>query len=83
MKRMPVVLVLVSGSWLAVVVWVILSNMILRDTPLGVVAVFLDKLPPGVGAPLFIFFRVTFLLGWIVPAGLGIKTLLHRGPRKQ
>jgi hypothetical protein len=79
---MPVVLLLVSGSWLSVVIWVILSNVTLRDTPLGVVAEFLDKLPPSVGAPLFIFLWVTFLLGWAVLAGVGIKALLHRGPRK-
>jgi hypothetical protein len=83
MKRMPVVLLLISGSRLAVVIWVILSNVTLRDTPLGVVAAFLDKLPPSVGAPLFIFFWVTFLLGWAVLAGVGIKAMLHRGPRKQ
>ena len=83
MKRMPVVLLLLGGSWLAVVIWVVLSNVTLRDTPLGVVTVFLDKLPPVVVAPLFIFFWVTFLLGWAVLAGLGIKALLHRGPRKQ
>ncbi len=82
MKRMPVVLLLVSGSWLAVVIWVIVSNVTLRNTPFGVVAVFLDKLPPSLGAHLFIFFWVTFLLGWAVLAGVGIKALLHRGPRK-
>jgi hypothetical protein len=80
---MPAVLLLLGASWLAVVIWAILSNVSLRDTPFGAVAVLLDKLPPGVGAPLFVFFWVTFLLGWAVLAGLGIKALLHRRPRKQ
>ena len=58
MKRMPVVLLLVSGSWLSVVIWgaQILSNVTLRDTPLGVVAEFLDKLPPSLpGSPPYSF----------------------------
>ena len=56
MKRIHAVLLLIGGSWLAVVLWVVLSNPIPRETHLGIVASLLDKLQPVVGTPLFILF---------------------------
>jgi hypothetical protein len=78
MKRIHAVLLIVGGSWLALTLWVVVSNVILRETRLGVVAQLLDKLPPVVGTPIFILFWAILLLGWAVLVGFGLRPLLHR-----
>jgi hypothetical protein len=52
MKRIHAVLLILGGSWLAVVLWLVLSNVIPRETHLGIIALILDKLPAAVGVPL-------------------------------
>ena len=78
MKLIHSVLLLVGGGWLAFVLWVVLANVILRETHLGIVAQFLDRLPPAISAPLFILLWAVFLLGWAVLIGFGLKPLLRR-----
>jgi hypothetical protein len=77
MKRIHAVLLIVGGSWLAVVLWVVLSNVILRETHLGIIASILDKLPPAVGVPLFVLFWAVFLIGWAVLVGFGLRPMLR------
>jgi hypothetical protein len=63
MKRIHAVLLIFGLSWLAVVLPVVFSNLILRETRLGAVARLLDRLP-------LMLSNVIFLLFWIVFAGL-------------
>jgi hypothetical protein len=46
MKRIHAVLLVIGASWFAFALWVVASNVILRETRLGVVAQLLDRLPP-------------------------------------
>jgi hypothetical protein len=55
----------------------------LRETRLGVIAHFLDKLPPRFSDPIFIFLWAAMLLGWIVPAALGLRRLLRSSRPKR
>jgi hypothetical protein len=68
--------------WLAADVRLVVSNIILRETPVGMVATFLDKLPPKVSDPIFIFLWITLLLGWLVLVGFGVKPLFRRWKAK-
>ena len=78
MKRIHYAFLIVGLCWLAADICLIISNITLRGTPLGVIAQFLDKLPPKVGNPIFIFLWATLLLGWLILIGLGVKPLLQR-----
>jgi threonine/homoserine/homoserine lactone efflux protein len=78
MKRIHAVLLIVGGGWLAVVVWVVVSSVILRETRLGALAQFLDRFPPVVGTPIFILLWAIFFLGWAVLVGFGLRPLLRR-----
>src|SRR5215472_14751902 len=78
MKRIHAALLVLAGIWLAVVLWVVLSDVILRETRLGVVAQQLDRLPSRVATVLFMLLWVIFLFGWAIPAGFGLMPLLRR-----
>jgi len=52
-------------------------NAVLRETRLGIIAQFLDKLPPAVANPIFIFLWIVTLFGWVVPLTLGVIGLLR------
>ncbi len=71
--------------WLAAVSsWMMASDGVsLRETRLGVVAHFLDKLPPRFSNPIFIFLWAAMLLGWTVPAALGLRRLLRSSRLKR
>jgi len=56
----------------------ITGNVVLRETRLGIIAQFLDKLPPAVANPMFIFLWIVTLFGWVVPLTLGVIGLLHK-----
>ncbi len=71
------VLLIVGAIWLSIVSWILLSNVILRETRLGLVAEFLDKLPSVISTPLFILCWAILLLGWTIPIALGVRRLLH------
>ncbi len=78
MKRIHYALLIIGLGWLAADLCLVISNISLRETPIGVVATFLDKLPPKVGNPIFIFLWITLLLGWVILIGLGLRPLLRR-----
>jgi hypothetical protein len=65
-------------GWLAVILWMIVGNVVLRETRLGFIAQFLDKLPPTIANPMFIFLWIVTLFGWIVPLTLGVIGLLRK-----
>ena len=71
--------------WLAAVSsWMMASDGVsLRETRLGVNAHFLDKLPARFSNPIFIFLWAAMLLGWIVPAALGLGRLLRSSRPKR
>ena len=81
MKRIHAVLLIFGLSWLAVVLPVVFSNLILRETRLGAVAQLLDRLPPMLSNVIFLLFWIVFCLGWSIPVGFGLGPLLRKGSR--
>ena len=73
----PIALLTLGFGWLAAVLWMIVENVILRETRLGIIARFLDRLPPKVANPMFILLWIVTLLGWIVPLALGFRWMLR------
>jgi hypothetical protein len=65
-------------GWLAWDLWMIVGNVVLRETRLGIISQFLDKLPPAIANPIFVFLWIITLFGWVVPLTLGVKGLLHK-----
>jgi hypothetical protein len=57
-------------------VYLMLGNVVLRETRLGAIARFLDKMPGSVANPIFILMWAVMLLGWSVPLILGFRRLL-------
>jgi hypothetical protein len=53
-------------------------DVILRETPLRVIANFLDRLPTAVGNATFIFLWIVFLFGWAALVGIGAMRLFRR-----
>ncbi len=78
MKLAHYVLLTIGLGWLAADLCLVVSNIILRETRIGVVATFLDKLPPVLGTPIFIFLWITLLFGWVILIGLGVSPLFRR-----
>ena len=68
---------LVTGiAWFTAVLYVVLGNVIIRETPVGRLAAHIDRLPPSISKPTFVLGWCLFFLGWIVPLALGLKRLL-------
>jgi hypothetical protein len=78
MKRIHAVLLVIGLSWLALALWVVSSNVILRETRLGPVAQLLDKLPPAIGTPIFILLWAILLIGWAALVGLGLRPIVRK-----
>ena len=78
MKLFHYVLLTAGLGWLAADVCLVVSNLILRETSIGGIATFLDKLPPAVGAPIFILLWIALLFGWVILIGLAAKPLFRR-----
>jgi hypothetical protein len=78
MKKIEFVFLVVGLTWFGVAVSAVLSGVILRETRLGVVARFLDKLPSAIGAPIFLFLWIVLLLGWALPTGFALRRMLLR-----
>lgn len=67
-------------AWLCVVLWVVIGNVIIRETPVGRLAQQFDRLPPLLAKPVFILCWCVFFLGWTVLLFLGLKRLFrHAG----
>jgi hypothetical protein len=64
--------------WLAGVLWMIVGNVVLRETRLGFIAQFLDRLPSTIANPIFIVLWIVTLFGWVVPLTLGLIGLLRK-----
>jgi hypothetical protein len=67
----------VSLAWLASVLYVVIGNVVFRDTKLGVLAQQIERLPSFVSKPTFILCWCLFFLGWIIPLALGIRRLFR------
>jgi hypothetical protein len=84
-RRVPVgalVFLFAGGCCLAVIIYFMTHDFVLRETPLGVIARFLDRLPTAVGNPTFIFLWAIFLLGWAALVGVGAWKLMRwRSPK--
>jgi len=81
-RRRGYTLAVIGGVWFSVVVFVARSNLILRETPLGVLARALDKLPFPLQNVLFLVCWGIFALGWIVPIVYSVRLLLRADERE-
>lgn len=81
MKRIHVASFVIGLAWFAVFLCMIGSGVILRETRLGVIARFLDKLPPVIGATIFALLYYVFLLGWILLIGIALEPLVRKTNR--
>jgi hypothetical protein len=81
MKLTNYLSLVVGLGWPAADIYLFLfiSPISLRETRIGWIATFLDKLPPKLGNPIFIFLWFILLLGWLIPTGFGLKPLFRRG----
>src|SRR6266568_7024925 len=74
-----ITLILTGAVWLGFDLYLILSNMVLRETRLGIFARFLDWiLPVAIHDLVFFFLAWTMLLGWFVLLVLGFRSLHQR-----
>jgi hypothetical protein len=78
LKRIHFALLVIGLAWLTVFLCVIGSGVILRETRLGVVARFLDKLPLAIGTSIFALLYYIFLFGWIILIGAALEPLMRR-----
>lgn len=81
LKRIHVVLFAIGLAWFAAFLWMIGSGVILRETRLGVVARFFDKLPPVIGTSIFVPLHYIFLFGWIILIGVALEPLMRKSNR--
>ncbi len=65
-------------AWLAAVLYVVIGNVIVRETPAGRLAQQIDRLPSFLAKPVFILCWCLFFLGWTVPLSFGIKRFFRR-----
>lgn len=74
-RRMAYVLIGAGGVWLGVLIFVLTGNVILRETPLGVIARVFDRLPSPLQGIVFLACWGIFILGWIVPVIYSLRLL--------
>lgn len=78
MKLFHYVLLTVGLGWLTADVCLVVSNLILRETPFSLIATVLDELPPAIGTPISILLWIALLFGWVILIGFGVKPLFWR-----
>jgi hypothetical protein len=83
MKVGSIALVIFGAGWLAADVYLIVGNVILRETRLNGIARLLDRMPSTIANPIFIFLWIAVLLGWSVPLVLGFRRLVQAKGGKQ
>ena len=76
-RTRPLVLIVLGAIWLAVAVYLMVGDVIVRETRLAAIAQFLDRLPPKIAHPMFLLLWVIVLLGWTVPLIVGFRLLFR------
>jgi hypothetical protein len=61
------VLIALSFAWVAVDFWIVVRNVILRETILAPSARLFDRLPNGMNHSSFLVFWLVVLFGWMDP----------------
>ena len=79
MRTKPFALLAIGLAWLAADLYLMLGHVILRETRLGPIAQFLDRLPQWASNIVFLFLWGILLLGWAVPLIVGFR-LLRQNP---
>jgi hypothetical protein len=79
-RTRPIALVALGLAWLATDAYLMAGNIVLRETRLGAIARFLDRMPAVISNPVFLLIWAIMLLGWSVPLVLGFRWLL--GPKR-
>jgi len=65
-------------AWFALVLWVVLGRVIVRETAAGRLAQLIDRLPSLLAKSIFVFCWGLFLLGWTVPLVFGARRVFRR-----
>lgn len=78
MKRIRALPLSIGLSWLALTLWICVSQVIFRETRLGLVAQLIDRLPSQIANLVFVFLWAILLLGWLVPIGFGLAPLFRK-----
>jgi hypothetical protein len=78
-RTTPTAVYVATGvSWLAAVFWVVIGNVIVRETLAGKLAQQIDRLPPLLAKPIFVLCWGLFFLGWTVPLVFGVRRVFRR-----
>ena len=64
--------------WLAAVLWVVVGNVIIRETALGSVALQFDRLPLLLAKPILVLCWCLFFLGWAIPLVVSVRRIFRR-----
>jgi len=75
MKLANYVSLVIGVAWLAGDVYLVISNVILRETRIGALAALIERLPPSIGNAVFILLWVVILFGWAPLVLSGVKPL--------
>ena len=75
MKRTHYIWLAVGLLWLSFANWIMGSNVILRETPLGFFAKYFDMLPSWIENPVHIILWLILLLGWSVALVIALRPL--------
>jgi len=78
MRSGRIALIAVGLAWLAVDLYLMLGNVVLRETRLGTIARFLDSLPKWASNPAFVCLWGILLLGWTVPLMVGLRVFRQK-----
>ena len=79
MRTRAFALLAIAVAWLAADLYLMLGKVVLRETRLGAIAQFLDRLPQWASNPAFLCLWGILLLGWTVPLIVGFR-LLRQNP---
>lgn len=71
MRIKPFVLLAIGFSWLATDLNLVVGNVVLSETRLGIIVYFLDRLPSKIAG------TIDAVLGWIAPLVWGFVSLLR------
>ena len=77
MRMRPIALITLGLGWLAADLYLMVGNVILRETWLGAIARLLDRMPVRIANPIFLLLWTVALLGWSVPLILGFRLLFQ------
>jgi hypothetical protein len=78
MRIGPFALIAFGFAWLVGDIYLVIENVVLRETRLVVIAQFLDTLPRWASNSAFLCLSGILLVGWTIPLVFGFRLLLQK-----